>query len=235
MTPYLSDSWGHYRRGIGWQWGIKGSQIPPRHPADHFVLSLLLRIIWSHILTILAISLIVHHRQSSNLHTELLHTYFPSLPRSNAIVETASRLIQVATFGGIVYTSLECGYSLLTLLSCILTSTTRRVLPSNGLFSIIKPDKFRKEAWPRLSKKPIFSVSLSDFWGKKWHSLFRRIFIVVGARPLSALPGQFGFFKNQVASKNWLKVPLSVLGAFMTNGVLHECCEWPADLPYTRA
>lgn len=175
-------------------------------------------------MTILSVAFVVYHRQNSSLHTELLQTYIPSLPRSNVIIETTSRLIQVIIFGGIVYTSLECGYSLLTFLSYILTSITRLVLPSKGPLTIIRPNRFRKKAWPRLSKKPIYSNSLSDFWGKRWHALFRRIFIVVGARPLSNLPEKLGFFKNS-NGKNWLKVSLGAIGAFMTSGILHECCK----------
>ena len=86
----------------------------------------------------------------------------------------------------------------------------------------LTPDKFRIEAWPRLSYKPVYSASLSNFWGKRWHALFRRIFVAVGARPLSGLPGKMMGIKvgKQV------KMALGLLGAFMTSGILHECCEY---------
>lgn len=141
------------------------------------------------------------------------------------LVGVASRFIQVVLFGSIIYTSLECGYSLLTLLSYTLTSITRSIVSYlEGIIPIleaIKPDKFRIEAWPRLSYKPIYSDSLSDFWGKRWHALFRRIFIVAGARPLSNLPERMIGIK---VGKN-VKMALGALGAFMTSGILHECCE----------
>lgn len=120
-----------------------------------------------------------------------------------------------------VYTTLECGYSLLTLAVYFLTSSLRTLLPSTGPLAIFRPDKFNRKAWPRLSNKPIFSNSLTDFWGKRWHSLFRRIFVVVGARPSSSIPEKLGFKKINKS----VKVGFGTLGAFMTSGVLHECCE----------
>jgi hypothetical protein len=131
----------------------------------------------------------------------------------------------VAVFGLVVYTTLECGYSLLTLSVYILASFFRFILPSSGLLAYLRPDEFKREAWPRLSNKPIYSSSLADFWGKRWHALFRRIFIVVGARPLS------GLIRERLESivgkgrMKMVKVAFGTLGAFMTSGVLHECCE----------
>lgn len=93
---------------------------------------------------------------------------------------------------------------------------------------MIEPDKFRIEAWPRLSYKPVYSDSLSDFWGKRWHALFRRIFIVVGARPLSNLPERMTGIKVE---KN-VKMASGALGAFMTSGILHECCEYTIYLRF---
>lgn len=45
----------------------------------------------------------------------------------------------------------------------------------------------------------------------------------MGARPLSALPERLGIGKK---GGKGLKVALGALGAFMTSGVLHECCEY---------
>lgn len=187
-----------------------------------------MRILWSHVLTISAIAFITYHRQHSSSHYEVLNTYLPSLlsGKKNSLVGLASRFIQVALFGGIVYTSLECGYSLLTLLAYTLTLITRSLLlpvtTSNGFAeTFLLPDKFRIEAWPRLSFRPIYSTSLSDFWGKRWHALFRRIFVAVGARPLSGLPERLMGIKFGKQGK----MALGLLGAFMTSGVLHECCK----------
>ncbi|KAG2111007.1 membrane bound O-acyl transferase family-domain-containing protein [Suillus discolor] len=59
--------------------------------------------------------------------------------------------------------------------------------------------------WPPLFDAPWLSTSLTNFWGHKWHQLFRECFISVGARPLSYLLGRTG----------------GVVGAFLVSGALH--------------
>jgi hypothetical protein len=177
---------------------------------------------------------VTYHRQNSSQHSGLLYTYFPSLPRPSYIIGQASRLMQVVAFGGVVYSTLECGYSALTLVVYLLTHLLRKITPSKSFatfpWSLVRPDPFRPEAWPRLSNKPLKSNSLADFWGKRWHALFRRIFIVVGSKPLAVLVQYIPVLEK--SQKKVLKLAAGTLGAFMTSGILHECCEstFPAHI-----
>ncbi|KAH9807615.1 hypothetical protein DFH28DRAFT_914290 [Melampsora americana] len=72
---------------------------------------------------------------------------------------------------------------------------------------------------PTLSQ-PVFdsphtATSLEWFWGKGWHQLFRRNFLICGALPLSGLIRKFGGgFKLQKL--------FGLFGAFFVSGVMHE-------------
>ncbi|KAF8316130.1 hypothetical protein DL93DRAFT_794859 [Clavulina sp. PMI_390] len=44
-------------------------------------------------------------------------------------------------------------------------------------------------SWPPLFDSPWISTSLHDFWGRRWHQLFRRSFLIGGGYPLAAAVG----------------------------------------------
>lgn len=61
------------------------------------------------------------------------------------------------------------------------------------------------QQWPPVFDQPWFATSVSRFWGRGWHQLYRESFIAVGIRPLQAILGKY-----------------SILGAFFLSGVLHD-------------
>jgi hypothetical protein len=60
--------------------------------------------------------------------------------------------------------------------------------------------------WPPAFDAPWRATSLSEFWGRRWHQFYRRMFIIQGSYPLSFVLGRAGF----------------ILGAFLASGVLHH-------------
>ncbi|KAJ3800697.1 membrane bound O-acyl transferase family-domain-containing protein [Lentinula aff. detonsa] len=64
--------------------------------------------------------------------------------------------------------------------------------------------------WPPIFDEPWRADSLSDFWAKRWHQLFRHFFIGLGWVPLYYVFGRFG----------------GVLGAFFVSGILHYLGLW---------
>ena len=64
--------------------------------------------------------------------------------------------------------------------------------------------------WPPLFDHPWFATSLSEFWSKRWHQLFRDVFVSFGGDTLALLMGRVGH----------------VLGAFFVSGVLHAVGLW---------
>ena len=95
-------------------------------------------------------------------------------------------------FGGIVvFVTIDVAYHMSTLIGRIL---------------------LRQSAWqwPPLFDRPWTSTSITDWWGSRWHQLFRQVFIDFGSQPGRALLGR----------------PGALVGAFATSGVLHDLGMW---------
>lgn len=60
--------------------------------------------------------------------------------------------------------------------------------------------------WPPVFDKPWKADSLRDFWGHRWHQLFRRTFVILGGRPLGFIFGHAGY----------------VMGSFLGSGIFHN-------------
>jgi hypothetical protein len=67
--------------------------------------------------------------------------------------------------------------------------------------------------WPPFLDRPFSSSSLSDFWAKRWHQFFRRMFIVFGGYP--------AFWLGSWVSKEVAKI-FMVVGVFTASGLYHE-------------
>ena len=72
--------------------------------------------------------------------------------------------------------------------------------------------------WPPLSTKPWLSESLGEFWGKRWHQLFRDTFVGLGYTPLYTIGSGIG--------GNAVGKVCGVLGAFTVSGILHYVGLW---------
>ena len=59
--------------------------------------------------------------------------------------------------------------------------------------------------WPPVFDNPWCATSLSDFWGRRWHQLYRHTFLL-GAYPFSIVLGRAG----------------TVMGAFLSSALLHH-------------
>ncbi|KAH7928258.1 hypothetical protein BV22DRAFT_1030913 [Leucogyrophana mollusca] len=64
----------------------------------------------------------------------------------------------------------------------------------------------RPSQWPPLFDAPWMATSIANFWGRRWHQLFRDCFVAVGSRPLKRYLGRVG----------------GVMGAFFVSGILHD-------------
>lgn len=133
-----------------------------------------------------------------------------------------ARLSRVAALGLAIGGSIELQFTYLTLAAYAFTAFWRAIIPESpdGLFSYIRPDPFRIEAWPKPSIRPWMADSVTELWGKRWHPLFRRPLVAVGGRPLIKLAHTLGF-KSQVATSI-----CAATGAFFLSGFIHEHSEW---------
>ena len=60
--------------------------------------------------------------------------------------------------------------------------------------------------WPPFFDTPLLSTSLTNFWGTRWHQLFRESFVEVGSKPLEIYFGRVG----------------RIFGAFAVSAALHD-------------
>jgi hypothetical protein len=70
------------------------------------------------------------------------------------------------------------------------------------------------EQWPPLFQAPWKGTSLGEYWGVRWHQVFKRSFIVCSAKPAALLFGRAG----------------GVLGAFFLSGIMHDFGMWGAGV-----
>ncbi|KAG2367222.1 hypothetical protein BDR07DRAFT_1479344 [Suillus spraguei] len=62
------------------------------------------------------------------------------------------------------------------------------------------------DQWPPTFDSPWRATSLREFWSRRWHQWFRRLFIFLGRYPLSLIFGRAG----------------GVMGAFLASGFMHH-------------
>ncbi|KAH0836313.1 hypothetical protein J3R83DRAFT_7862 [Lanmaoa asiatica] len=60
--------------------------------------------------------------------------------------------------------------------------------------------------WPPAFDAPWRATSQSDFWGRRWHQFYRRMFLIQGGYPLSFFLGRVGL----------------VIGSFLSSAVMHH-------------
>jgi len=129
------------------------------------------------------------------------------------------RAFSPATFGGpyggsIFDTSLPpiaryARSSAVTLLSGIMFYAVIQWIYDLNTINIVLLFRQSPSQWPPLFDAPWGATSVSDFWGKGWHQLFRSSFVRVGLKPLSFFIGRVG-----------------VLGAFGLSTILHDWGMW---------
>ncbi|KAF8150629.1 membrane bound O-acyl transferase family-domain-containing protein [Crassisporium funariophilum] len=177
-------------RGLGWTWS-RGLKIPSEHRPSSPPLFILVTF-----LSLVAHSCLfdIAHRvvQASNPLTIGSPAggsiYDMTLPPHQRYLRSSC----ITFFAGLtIYNAIQGVYLLVTLVSILL---------------------FRSEPsqWPPIFDEPWFSTSLTQFWSRRWHQLFRDNFVSFGGRPLAWLIGRVG----------------GVLGAFLVSGILHDLGLW---------
>lgn len=175
-------------RGLGWSWSLLPS--PPLEPRSSFTFSL-------HTLVSFLFHLVLF-----DLTHRLVQIFGPNTigsPAGGSIFDPSlpplhrySRSTLITLIAGFtVYAAVQLGYLFATLFSVILLSHS----PSY---------------WPPIFDHPWSSTSLSQLWSRRWHQLFKDIFVSFGGNPLALFMGRVG----------------GVLGAFFVSGLLHTLGLW---------
>lgn len=182
-------------RGIGWNWG-KGVYIPPfkdtsrRGPLEFLVGYLTTQVFFDFVLFAqqswdLSPSKYPTHRYGGTI-------FNPDLP-------------PLLRYGKVAAMSFICPLGLCTSFQATYYQ-----------FGFIAMTFFGQDAeqWPPIFDQPWNATSLADFWGKRWHQVFKRPFVVCGGIPGALLFGRAG----------------GVIGAFFVSGIMHDFAVWGAGL-----
>ena len=175
-------------RGIGWSWSRLPDLPIESRPFFAFFFHTLISFIFH------VIFCDVTHRL-----VQLLGPNTIGLPEGGSILDPSlppfhrySRSTLITFIAGFtVYAAIQAYYLLLALFSLI--------------FLCHSPSQ-----WPPLFDHPWLSTSLSQFWSRRWHQLFREVFVSFGGNTLALFMGRVG----------------SVLGAFFVSGILHTLGLW---------
>ena len=76
------------------------------------------------------------------------------------------------------------------------------------LFTIVGVAIFCQDPaqWPPIFQAPWLATSLREIWSRRWHQLFKRIYVMLGGRPLSSVFGRPGY----------------IFGTFLASGAFHN-------------
>ncbi|KAF8807055.1 hypothetical protein BYT27DRAFT_7190770 [Phlegmacium glaucopus] len=175
-------------RGIGWSWSCLPK--PPTESRSSFTFFLHnLASFLFHVVFFDVVHRLVQIFEPNTIGSPVGGSIFdPSLPP----LYRYSRSTLITLFAGFtIYAAIQAAYLFLTLFSLIFL----RHSPSQ---------------WPPIFNHPWFSTSLSQFWSRRWHQLFRDVFVSFGGNTLTFFMGRVG----------------GVLGAFFISGLLHTFGLW---------
>ncbi|KAI0067201.1 hypothetical protein BV25DRAFT_1819506 [Artomyces pyxidatus] len=187
-------------RGIGWSWG-KGIYTPPRDAGVSVPETS--KSALDFLLAYLKVQLFFDFLLFGQQTWTLSPSTHPTHPAGGSIWDPTLPL--PLRLGKVAAMSIMCGIGL-----CSSFAATYNMVACIAL------TVFRQTAaqWPPLFQEPWRATSLADFWGLRWHQVFKRAFIVCGAKPAARVFGRAG----------------GVIGAFFVSGLMHDAGVWGAGM-----
>jgi hypothetical protein len=188
-------------RGVGWNWG-KNIIVPSpstdaatptrKGPIDFFI---------RHVITQTFFDFVLFAQQSWHLSP----SKYPTHPHGGSIFNPD--LPPLRRYGKVVAMTFICPLGL-----CTSFQATYYLIGFLGMTIFGQVP----EQWPPLFQEPWMATSLGDFWGLRWHQVFKRSFVVCGAKPAVQFLGL-----GRVGG---------VLGAFFISGIMHDFGVWGAGI-----
>ncbi|KZS92546.1 hypothetical protein SISNIDRAFT_429221 [Sistotremastrum niveocremeum HHB9708] len=173
-------------RGIGWCWGRNCIPSPLTPITSSFTVDTFLRMIgYLSIFDVIHTTLQFTGGLTSPVGASIYDPSLPPIPRY-----LRSTFLTFLT-GLSVYTAVNTLYQFFTLIGVIIF-------------------RQNQSQWPPLFNSPIHATSLADYWGKRWHQLFRRNFLIIGGKPMHFLFGKIG----------------GAFGVFLVSALLHDLGMW---------
>ena len=185
-------------RGIGWNWG-KNIYVPPPSTDTSSIRKGAIDFFVGHVITQTFFDFVLFAQQSWYLSP----SKYPTHRHGGSIFNPD--LPPLRRYGKVVAMTFICPLGL-----CTSFQATYYLIGFLGMtvFGQVA------EQWPPLFQEPWKATSLSDFWGLRWHQVFKRSFVVCGAKPAVRFFGRAG----------------GVLGAFFVSGIMHDFGVWGAGI-----
>ncbi|KAI8459799.1 hypothetical protein BY996DRAFT_6429864 [Phakopsora pachyrhizi] len=192
-------------RGIQYQWGPRVTLKPQTAK------QLIKRLYKINLINICSTVLSIYFRENKTAKDALIRLGLPNVPILTTIIAEAMRTL---SFGVFLITITDIAYSTNTLFAHLI-----HFINDNDSVNLKFPSWFLRyfnmRTYVPIYDSPHLSTSLAHLWGKAWHQIFRRAFLVFGALPASELAKRFGLSKNfQRLAGLW--------GCFLASGILHE-------------
>ncbi|KAG0145888.1 hypothetical protein CROQUDRAFT_45194 [Cronartium quercuum f. sp. fusiforme G11] len=190
-------------RGLQFTWG------PPTHPTNNLSTSdLIRRIVYVNIPATLALAFQIKTRDSA-LQTPVSVflswgiVHFPGLSLLSEVIYTASHGIWLASV-------MDVGLCLTTLGATVLYKFARWLNAPDAILQLCDPIYY-----PPAYDSPHLSSSIAELWGRRWHALFKRTFVLMGGKPMVWITKRLG------ASSNTQRL-MGLFGIFAASAFLHE-------------
>jgi hypothetical protein len=182
-------------RGIGWNWG-KGIFVPPSTPSTA---KGPIEFLVAHVTTQVFFDFVLFAQQS----WDLSPSKYPTHRYGGTIFNPD--LPPLRRYGKVIAMTFICPLGL-----CTSFQATYYMVGFLGMTFFGQT----AEQWPPIFQQPWLATSLADFWGVRWHQVFKRSFVICGAKPAAQYFGRAG----------------GVLGAFFVSGIMHDFGVWGAGL-----
>ncbi|KAG0142635.1 hypothetical protein CROQUDRAFT_66999 [Cronartium quercuum f. sp. fusiforme G11] len=130
----------------------------------------------------------------------------PTFPGLTILAES----IYTAAFGLWLGAVMDARLTLITIVTTLIHKLATRFHLPDSILDICDPINF-----PPIFKSPYSAQSLKQFWGDAWHTLFQRIFLIGGGKPMVWLMKKIG------ASSQTQRLA-GLLGTFAVSAFLHE-------------
>ncbi|CAH7681446.1 hypothetical protein BY996DRAFT_4591026 [Phakopsora pachyrhizi] len=193
-------------RGLGFSWGMA-------HEANNSsLLEIIFRYFRVKIVTIITTCLIIASRDSIdgkaiNLLRDLGVPEFSGL---NLMAELFLNIL----FGICLCCKLDNGFTFCNIIVKVAYKFLTCTHAPKSMCDFLNPLYY-----PHFFYSPHTTNSLADFWGKGWHQLFRRIFLICGGKPAIYLANLFGASERITKS-------IGIMGVFLASATFHEYLPW---------
>ncbi|EGG10431.1 uncharacterized protein MELLADRAFT_102998 [Melampsora larici-populina 98AG31] len=126
----------------------------------------------------------------------------------SSLLQICSDYIGLAFYGSIGYHALTIAAACINLIELLWYTLASRLLPDE-----FAPAPFDTTLYPHLFNYPNFKTSITEFWSRGWHCVFRTNFVFLGSEPFGRIAKPFGPRAVRLAS---------MMGAMLISGLMHE-------------